>query len=185
MIFAHIINPSLSFNFSLTQLSGRNFAQNILTILSETGLPTRRFETEITETALVADFETTRHAIQTLRNSGVRTVIDDFGTGYSGLSHLYELQFDKLKIDKRFIKELGKSTESDAFMRGIFGLCNGLNLCITAEGIESNEQAGAAFRYCAHTGQCILFGEAIHGSAVSQFLSTRPSATNCSPIDWD
>ena len=175
---------SLSFNFSLTQLSDRNFAQNILAILSETGLPTRRFEAEITETALVADFETTRHAIQTLRNSGVRTVIDDFGTGYSGLSHLYELQFDKLKIDKRFVKELGKSTESDAFMRGIFGLCNGLNLCITAEGIESNAQAGAAFRYGAHLGQGFLFGEAIPGSAVSQFLSGWRSQPVAEQLNW-
>ena len=174
----------MSFNFSLTQLSDRNFAQNILAILSETGLPTRRFEAEITETALVADFETTRHAIQTLRNSGVRTVIDDFGTGYSGLSHLYELQFDKLKIDKRFVKELGKSTESDAFMRGIFGLCNGLNLCITAEGIESNAQAGAAFRYGAHLGQGFLFGEAIPGSAVSQFLSGWRSQPVAEQLNW-
>src|SRR4051794_27431395 len=110
---------SLSFNFSPTQLSNRNFAQDVLAILGDSGLPPYRLEAEITESALVGDFEATRHAIQTLRNAGVRVVIDDFGTGYSGLSQLYELRFDKLKIDKRFIQELGKSNESDIFVRAI------------------------------------------------------------------
>jgi len=167
---------SLSFNFSPTQFSDRNFAQDVLTILNDTGLPAHRLEAEITESALVADFEATRHAIQTLRNSGVRIVIDDFGTGYSGLSHLYELRFDKLKIDKRFVKELGKSTESDVFLRAIFGLCKGLDLCITAEGIENDAQADAAFRLGAHQGQGFLFSEAVPASAVSQLLAGSPSA---------
>src|SRR5204863_6699857 len=113
---------SLSFNFSPTQLSDTTFAQNVLMILENTGLPPYRLEAEITETAIVSDFEATRHAIQTLRNAGVRIVIDDFGTGYSGLSQLYELRFDKLKVDKRFIQEIGKSSENDIFMRAIFGL---------------------------------------------------------------
>jgi len=167
---------SLSFNFSPTQFSDRNFAQDVLTILNDTGLPAHRLEAEITESALVADFEATRHAIQTLRNSGVRIVIDDFGTGYSGLSHLYELRFDKLKIDKRFVKELGKSTESDVFLRAIFGLCKGLDLCITAEGIENDAQADAAFRLGAHQGQGFLFSEAVPASAVSQLLAGSPPA---------
>src|SRR6516225_8138256 len=84
----------------------------------------------------------------------------------------------------RFIKELCKSTESGAFMRGIFGLCNGLNLCITAEGIESNVQTGAAFRYGAHLGQGFLFGETIPGSAVSQFLSGWRSQPVSEQLNW-
>jgi EAL domain-containing protein (putative c-di-GMP-specific phosphodiesterase class I) len=98
-------------------------------------------------------------------------VIDDFGTGYSGLSHLYELRFDKLKIDKRFIHEFDKSAESDIFMRAIFGLCKGLDLCVTAEGVETNAQADAAFRYGAQQAQGFLFSEAVPASAVLQLLS--------------
>jgi EAL domain-containing protein (putative c-di-GMP-specific phosphodiesterase class I) len=162
---------SLSFNFSPSQFGDRRFASQILTILSEAGLPAHRLEAEITESALVMDLEAMRHAIQTLRNSGVRVVIDDFGTGYSGLSHLYELRFDKLKIDKRFIHELGKSAESDIFMRAIFGLCKGLDLCVTAEGVETNVQADAAFRYGAQQAQGFLFSEAVPASAVLQLLS--------------
>jgi EAL domain-containing protein (putative c-di-GMP-specific phosphodiesterase class I) len=167
---------SLSFNFSPTQFSDKNFAQDVLTILADTGLPPYRLEAEITESAIVSDFEATRHAIQTLRNAGVRIVIDDFGTGYSGLSQLYELRFDKLKIDKRFIQEIGKSSESDIFMRAIFGLCKGLDLCVTAEGIENVAQADAAFAYGAHQGQGFLFSKAVPADTVSQLLMRFPQA---------
>ena len=167
---------SLSFNFSPTQLSDKNFAQDVLTILDDVGLPPDRLEAEITETAIVSDFEATRHAIQTLRNAGVRIVLDDFGTGYSGLAQLYELRFDKLKVDKRFIQEIGKSCESDVFMRAIFGLCKGLDLCVTAEGIENVAQADAAFAYGAHQGQGFLFSKAVPNDAVSQLLIDFPRA---------
>lgn len=162
---------SLSFNFSPSQFGDRSFASHILTILRDAGLPAYRLEAEITESALVMDLEATRHAIQTLRNSDVRVVIDDFGTGYSGLSHLYELRFDKLKIDRRFIHELGKSAESDIFMRAILGLCKGLDLCVTAEGVETTVQADAAFRYGAQQAQGFLFSQAVPASAVLQLLS--------------
>ena len=161
---------SLSFNFSPEQVSDRSFAEDILTILSETGLPAYRLEAEITENALVTDFEATRHAIQILRNAGVRIVIDDFGTGYSSLSHLYELRFDKLKIDKRFIKELGTNSDNDVFLRAIVGLCGGLGLCITAEGIETKAQAEAAIQHGVHQAQGFMYSKAVPASDVSKLL---------------
>ena len=173
---------SLSFNFSPTQLSNRNFAQDVLTVLSDTGLKPHRFEAEITESAVVTDFEATRHAIETLRRAGVRIVIDDFGTGYSGLSQLYELHFDKLKIDKRFIRELGKSSENDVFLRAIFGLCKGLDLCVTAEGIETAAQAEQALRYGAHQGQGFFFGEAVPAAAAAPLLSAAPEAQEAQQV---
>jgi diguanylate cyclase (GGDEF)-like protein len=162
---------SLSFNFSPSQLSDRNFADEVLMILSDTGLPAYRLEAEITESALVADLEATRHAIKTLRNAGVRIAIDDFGTGYSSLYHLNELRFDKLKIDKRFIQELGSSAESDVFMRAIIGLCKGLDLCVTAEGIETHAQAEAALSHGAHQAQGFLFGKAVPANEVPLLLA--------------
>jgi EAL domain-containing protein (putative c-di-GMP-specific phosphodiesterase class I) len=162
----------LSFNFSPSQLSDRRFADKVLSILSSTGLPAHRLEAEITENAIVTDIDATRHAIDTLRNSGVRVVIDDFGTGYSSLSHLYELRFDKLKIDRRFVQELGMTSESDIFMRAIIGLCGGLNLCTTVEGVETEAQALAASRHGVHQGQGFLFSKAICSRSVMQLLST-------------
>jgi diguanylate cyclase (GGDEF)-like protein len=166
---------SLSFNFVPSQVSNRNFADEVLRILRDTGLPAPRLEAEITERALVTDLGATRHALQTLRNAGVRIVIDDFGTGYSSLYHLYELQFDKLKIDRRFIQKLDISSESDVFMRAIIGLCNGLNLRVTAEGVETDAQAMAAFGHGAHQAQGFLFGKAVPASGVLQLLSDSES----------
>ena len=153
----------LSFNFSPSQLGDRGLADKVLAVLNSTGLPAHRLEAEITENA--TDIDATRHAIELLRSSGVRMVIDDFGAGYSSLSHLHELRFDKLKIDRRFIQELGVTTESDIFMRAIIGLCGGLNLCITAEGVETEGQASAAMLHGVHHAQGFLFSRAVCASA--------------------
>jgi EAL domain-containing protein (putative c-di-GMP-specific phosphodiesterase class I) len=84
---------------------------------------------------------------------------------------LFELPFDKLKIDRRFIQGLGISAESEVFMRAIVGLCRGLKLGVTAEGIETEGQAMAGFQHGAHQGQGFLFSKAVPASAVSQLLS--------------
>lgn len=162
---------SLSFNFSPSQLSHRSFADTVLAVLRNTGLPAHRLEAEITEKALVTDIDATRHAMETLRSSGIRIVIDDFGTGYSSLYHLYELHFDKLKIDRRFVQELGVNAESDVFMRAIIGLCGGLNLRVTAEGIETEGQATAAFLHGVHQAQGFLFGREVSADAALEMLS--------------
>jgi diguanylate cyclase (GGDEF)-like protein len=162
---------SLTFNFSPSQLSDRTFASAVLTVLNDTGLPAHRLEAEITESALVEDLEATRYAIQALRNSGVRIAIDDFGTGYSSLYHLYELRFDKLKIDRRFIRELATSGESQIFMRAIIGLCKGLNLSVTAEGVETEAQAVAAFQHGVHQAQGFLYSKAVPAAGVLPLLS--------------
>jgi EAL domain-containing protein (putative c-di-GMP-specific phosphodiesterase class I) len=164
---------SLSFNFSPSQFGDRRFADAILAVLRETGLPSHRLEVEITESALVADLEATRHAIQTLRNSGVRIVIDDFGTGYSSLYHLYELRFDKLKIDRRFIQGLTTSDESAILVRAMVGLCKGLNLSVTAEGVETEAQAVAALEHGVDQAQGFLFGQAVPAAQVPHLLAKR------------
>jgi diguanylate cyclase (GGDEF)-like protein len=164
---------SLSFNFSPAQLADKNLAEAILMVLRETGLPPRRLEVEITESALVADLGTTRHVLQTLRNAGARIVIDDFGTGYSSFYHLYELRFDKLKIDKRFVQELGESDESEVFIRAIIGLSRGLDLRVTAEGVETQEQAEAVYRLGAHQGQGYLYGKAAAADHIMRMVSAQ------------
>jgi diguanylate cyclase (GGDEF)-like protein len=164
---------SLTFNFSPSQFSDRSFADAILMVLRNTGLPAHRLEAEITESALVEDLESTRHAIQTLRNAGVRIVIDDFGTGYSSLYHLYELRFDKLKIDKRFIAELVTTGESAVFIRAMVGLSKGLNLFVTAEGIETEAQATAALQHGVDQAQGFLYGRAVPGDQVPKLLSAQ------------
>jgi len=161
---------SLTFNFSPSQLSDRTFADAVLTVMQDTGFPPHRLEAEITESALVEDLEATRRAIQTLRNAGVRIVIDDFGTGYSSLYHLYELRFDKLKIDRRFIQELVVTGESAVFIRAMVGLSRGLNLSVTAEGVETEAQATAALEHGIDQAQGFLFGRAVPAAEVPRLL---------------
>jgi diguanylate cyclase (GGDEF)-like protein len=165
---------SLSFNFSPAQLSNRTLPAAIQRVLDDTGLSPYRLEIEVTESALVTDFGATRDVLQMLRNSGVRIVVDDFGTGYSSLYHLYELRFDKLKIDQHFIRELGSTEQSDIFARAIIGLSNGLELCVTAEGVETAAQVEALSKLGAHQAQGFLFGKAMPASEVAQLLSVKP-----------
>ena len=114
--------------------------------------------------------------MESLHNSGVRIAIDDFGTGFSSLYHLYELRFDKLKIDRRFVQELGLTAESDIFMRAIVGLCGGLNLSITAEGVENEAQALAALLHGVHQAQGFFFGKAVSaGEALQLIAASGPS----------
>ena len=164
---------ALTFNFSPSQFSDRNFADQILAVLHQTGLSAQRLEVEITESALVEDLEATRHAIEKLRNAGVHIAIDDFGTGYSSLYHLYELRFDRLKIDRRFIQELISAGESSIFIRAMVGLSKGLNLSITAEGVELETQAMAALQHGIDQAQGFLFGKAAPASQISQLFPTQ------------
>jgi diguanylate cyclase (GGDEF)-like protein len=165
---------SLSFNFSPTQLNNRNLPAAIQTVLDDTGLPAHRLEIEVTESAVVTDLGVARDVLQMLRSSGVRIVIDDFGTGFSSLYHLSELRFDKLKIDKHFIHKLGATEDSEVFTRAIIRLSDALDLCVTAEGVETDAQLKALSQLGAHQAQGLLFGQAIPAWEVAQLLSGRP-----------
>jgi diguanylate cyclase (GGDEF)-like protein len=165
---------SLAFNFSPSQLANRHLPAAIKSVLDKTGLPAHRLEVEVTERGLVTDLGAVRDVLQMLRNFGVRIGIDDFGTGYSSLYHLYKLRFDKLKIDKHFIKELGSGEENDLFLRAMIGLSHGLDLCVAAEGVETDAQVEALSRLGAHQVQGFLFGKAIPPWEVAQLLSVEP-----------
>jgi EAL domain-containing protein (putative c-di-GMP-specific phosphodiesterase class I) len=84
--------------------------------------------------------ETTLAMLHQLRRLGVRISMDDFGTGYSSLSYLRSFPFDKIKIDRCFIKGLGDSSESDAIVHAVAGLADSLGMTTTAEGVETKTQ---------------------------------------------
>jgi diguanylate cyclase (GGDEF)-like protein len=109
--------------------------------LAASGLDAARLELEITESALVHDPAGALEALRALRAMGVRIAMDDFGTGYSSLSQLRSFPFDKLKIDRSFIADLGGSDEAVAVVRAIAALGTSLGMRTTAEGVETGEQA--------------------------------------------
>ena len=131
-------DPSLTIavNISPVQLLDERLAQRILKLLVETGFPPQRLEVEITEGAIFQNVELAQTIIHSLKNQGIRVAYDDFGTGYSSLTHLRELPFDRIKIDRSFISSVARDKDSAAMVRGITSLCRSLGLPMTAEGIE-------------------------------------------------
>jgi len=109
--------------------------------LAASGLAPTRLELEITESALVHNVDAALGALRTLRGLGVRIAMDDFGTGYSSLSQLRSFPFDKLKIDRSFVRDLGGSAEAVAVVRAIAALGASLGMRTIAEGVETGEQA--------------------------------------------
>ena len=109
-------------------------------ILLETGLAPGRLELEITEGVLIEDFDRGLALLRRLKALGVRVSMDDFGSGYSSLSYLQAFPFDKIKIDRAFVMNLGRNPQSAAIVRAVIGLGHGLEMSIVAEGVETREQ---------------------------------------------
>jgi len=121
-------NLTLSFNLSPVQLRDPGIGSRILAILAEVGLDPRRLELEVAEGTLLTFDAAVESAIAGLRAAGVKIALDDFGMGYATMSQLLRLRFDKLKIDRGFIENLGKDPRSDAIVRATIGLAQGLSL---------------------------------------------------------
>ena len=127
-------------------------------IARETGIAADRIDLEITETAVIRDLAAARRVFMALRALGVRVVLDDFGAGYSSLQILKSLPFDKIKIDRSLLQDVGRSPQADAIISAILRLAETLSLATIAEGVETEEQV-AMLRYAAcHELQGYLFG---------------------------
>jgi diguanylate cyclase (GGDEF)-like protein len=127
-------------NVSAVQFRNPQFLQFVVSAMAASGLSPHRLELEITETVLMQSNEAVLKTLHQLRALGVRIALDDFGTGYSSLSYLSSFPFDKLKIDRSFVKELGTNPHCGAIVRAIIGLGTSLGMETTAEGVETAEQ---------------------------------------------
>ncbi|MGI4808050.1 MAG: putative bifunctional diguanylate cyclase/phosphodiesterase, partial [Janthinobacterium lividum] len=132
---------SVAVNVSAKQLEDPNRLPRVVeAALAVSGLPAKRLEVEITESALVRYEQQALQVLHTLRAKGVRVSMDDFGTGYSSLSQLRSFPFDKLKIDRSFVRDLSNSDEAVAVIRAIAALGASLGMTTTAEGVETDAQ---------------------------------------------
>jgi diguanylate cyclase (GGDEF)-like protein len=130
----------VSVNVSAVQFRQRNLVGLVMAALAGSGLEPERLELEIAESVLMQESEASVRILHQLRSLGVRIAMDDFGTGYSSLSYLRRFPFDKIKIDRAFVKELSRNPESAAIVRAIVGLGRSLGISTTAEGVETQEQ---------------------------------------------
>jgi diguanylate cyclase (GGDEF)-like protein len=127
-------------NISAVQFRNPGLMQVIVGALAASGLHPTRLEIEITETVLLQNKETTLAVLHQLRALGVRIAMDDFGTGYSSLTYLQSFPFDKIKIDRSFVKDITENAGSLNIVRAVAALANGMGMTATAEGVETTEQ---------------------------------------------
>ncbi|MDQ8726559.1 EAL domain-containing protein [Bradyrhizobium sp. LHD-71] len=130
----------IAVNLSPMQFRSRGLVQAVITALAHSGLTPQRLELEITESVLLAETDSNLATLHQLRGLGVRISMDDFGTGYSSLSYLRAFPFDKIKIDRSFVRELAERPDCVAIVRAISGLGRSLGITTTAEGVETSEQ---------------------------------------------
>ncbi len=130
----------VSINLSSSHFYQSSLVESIVVVLADTGLPAARLELEVTETAMISDIEAAAAVLERLRTLGISIALDDFGTGYSSLSFLRTLPFDRVKIDRSFVKDLGLKPEASAIIDGMIHLCIGMGAAVTAEGVETSRQ---------------------------------------------
>src|SRR3954453_16629869 len=130
----------IAVNLSPAQFMHGDLVSLVHSILLETGLSPGRLELEITEGVLIEDFDRGLALLRRLKALGVRVSMDDFGSGYSSLSYLQAFPFDKIKIDRDFVLNLGRNPQSAAIVRAVIGLGHGLEMSIVAEGVETEQQ---------------------------------------------
>ena len=129
----------LSFNLSAKDIISPDTLQQLIGLIEESGIDPKRITFELTETALMRDFDAAVRGIQSLRALGARFALDDFGIGYSSLGHLRRLPFDKVKLDRSFIESMDEPSGRNIFS-GVLALCRTLELDCVAEGVETEAQ---------------------------------------------
>lgn len=161
---------SVAVNVSPKQFAATSIASTVLSALSASGLAPQRLELEITESIFIADVDATLATLHSLRNLGVKIALDDFGTGYSSLSYLRSFPFDKVKIDKSFVEDLGTSSNGHAMIRAITTLANALGMETLAEGVEDIAQFEVLEREGCQNIQGYLFSRPVAANAVAGLL---------------
>ena len=162
----------VSVNLSAGQFERDALAEEVATILRETGFEPRRLQLEISEAVLMRDDPRMFDRLDALKALGVRLAIDDFGTGYASLSYLKRLPVDCLKIDRSLVKGVGYETEDTAIIRAVSGLAHSLGITVTAEGIETQDQLVQLRAVGCDQGQGYYFARPVAGDRVPELLAS-------------
>ncbi|KAA0122006.1 EAL domain-containing protein [Methylobacterium sp. P1-11] len=130
----------IAVNVSIAQLQQANFTDVVRAVLEKTGLKPDRLELEVTESLFLKGSARSQEVLRDLKALDVRISIDDFGTGYSSLATLQAFPFDKIKIDRSFVGQIGMTSTGGEIVRAIISLGESLGIPVIAEGIETEEQ---------------------------------------------
>ncbi len=160
-------------NVSPIQFSNDDLINQVSKALKDSGLDPCRLELEITESVSLAESDRNLEILHKLKSMGVRIALDDFGTGFSSLSYLRSFPFDKVKIDRSFISSLDEKPESIAIIKAVVDIGKSLNMSVTAEGIETEEQLRAVFKQDCDEVQGYLFSPPLPQNSIEKLLQQK------------
>ncbi|MGL5139248.1 MAG: EAL domain-containing protein [Beijerinckiaceae bacterium] len=164
----------MAVNVSRLQLMDPQLYMRIFQRIQRYGITARRLELEVTETQDLGEVATSRQSIVALRALGVRVAIDDFGAGFSNLHVLTEIDFDRIKIDRKFIKDIRKSPKNRAIVEATIAMTLSLRRSLTAEGIEDEATADLLKQIGCERGQGYFFGKPMSADDAVAFVKRRP-----------
>ena len=164
-------------NVSPVQFKSQALALNVATALATSGIAAGRLELEITEAVLMRDDEVALAVLHQLRGLGVRIALDDFGTGYSSLSYLQRFPFDKIKIDRSFVNDLGGAGASSSIVQAVVTIAAASDMTTTAEGVETEQQRNWLYILGCTEMQGYLFSPAIPAAELRHLLQTHRAKT--------
>jgi diguanylate cyclase (GGDEF)-like protein len=160
-------------NLSVAQFRDKDLAQKVRSALYSSGLPGDRLELEITESLMIQEVEGTISTLHEFREMGIQIAMDDFGTGYSSLSYLRLFPFNKIKIDRSFINDLGSREDSAVIVRAAASIARSLDMITTAEGVETLDQLLRAGLEGCTQAQGYLFGKPMPAAATRSFIEEK------------
>ncbi|TMP30359.1 two-component system response regulator [Pseudoalteromonas rubra] len=166
----------VSVNVSAQQVRDEQFIEHVVECLEASLVQSRMLELEVTESALIEDFEQTRRTLLALSNMGVSIAIDDFGTGYSSLSYLKSLPLDVLKIDRAFIMDMSTDEQSLGIVQTIVLLAQALGLKLVAEGVETHSQLSELSSLNCDVAQGYLYARPLDSQAAYEFAEHNLAA---------
>jgi diguanylate cyclase (GGDEF)-like protein/PAS domain S-box-containing protein len=161
-------------NLSPIQFKDAQLVERVRAALAETGLTPSLLELEITEGTVMEDSAATLVTLNALRDSGVKIALDDFGTGYSSMSYLKRMPIDNLKVDRSFVSGLPDDRESHAIVRAILSLAKSLGFAVTAEGVETLDQAQILNELACDKLQGFYFSRPVRVEQISDLLKELP-----------
>jgi diguanylate cyclase (GGDEF)-like protein len=164
---------NVAVNVSAVQFGSPTLVSTIVSALAESGLDPRRLEVEITESVLLKEREAALVILRELRAMGVRVAMDDFGTGYSSLSYLHSFPFDKIKIDRSFVRGYPEDPSGAEIVRAIAALGRALGMTTIAEGVETEAQLARVRADGCTDVQGYLISRPLAPELIDEFLRTR------------
>ena len=162
---------TLAVRVSSVQMQDSALDKKIFTALGNSCFSPERLQLELPEAALVEPTEIVRTTVNLLRRGGVKVALDDFGAGYASLSQLLSFQFDRIKIDHRFVDRLGTDSDSGIIVRAIIKLANEFGISVTAKGVETVEQLSWLIASGCQEAQGHRFGDAVPAGQVPAVLN--------------